>query len=322
MPAGRLCYSLPMPRIKQDLVFNVAKDLRAFFRLDAGVGRRVPEDPEKLLEHRNQRILSLQQRLQGRVNGNGQKASGGKARSVESTRQASGSRAGGASRGTAARVAASGEITEQTHALPEPDESISRRQIFRSLVSPLKPGKMLDLGAGAGNFSLPAAQMGWDVTAVDARNMRTPTPEKKVNSKQAELVRSVRWVESDIREFPIQRGEYDLICVLGLMHHLEVEDQLNLLKRCSDTLTLLDVRIAPEIVVSEGPYEGLYFHERGESQEQREKLPQASWGNAVSFHHTEESLIRLARDCGYANVMPMRPPHGRNYTFYLCLPSS
>jgi 2-polyprenyl-3-methyl-5-hydroxy-6-metoxy-1,4-benzoquinol methylase len=310
-----------MPRIKQNLVFNVAKDLRAFFRLDAGVGRRVPEDPEELLEHRNQRILSLQQRLQSRVNENGQKAVGS-ARSAESPRQAGRGRAGDASQESAARVPASGEITEQTHALPEPDESISRRQIFRSLVSPLKPGKMLDLGAGAGNFSLPAAQMGWDVTAVDARNMRTPTPEKKANSKQAELVRSVRWVESDIREFPIKRGEYDLICILGLMHHLEIEDQLKLLKQCSDTLTLLDVRIAPEIVVSEGPYEGLYFHERGESQEQRERLPQASWGNAVSFHHTEESLIRLVRDCGYANVMPMRPPHERNYTFYLCLPSS
>src|SRR5919202_6568809 len=36
--------------------------------------------------------------------------------------------------------------TGQTHALPEPDESISRLQIFRSLVSPLKPGKILDLG--------------------------------------------------------------------------------------------------------------------------------------------------------------------------------
>jgi 2-polyprenyl-3-methyl-5-hydroxy-6-metoxy-1,4-benzoquinol methylase len=312
-----------MPRIKQNFVLTFAKDIKAFLRLDAGVGRRVPDDPEELLKHRNQRIQSLQQSLRGRAKGNKvKKRVDDKAHPVKEPQQMNRGRARMRPEERVVEASASEEITEQTHALPEPDKTISRREIFHSLVSPLKPGKMLDLGAGSGNFSLLAAQMGWEVTAVDARSMRTPDPETEEDPEQAELIRSIRWVESDVREFPIESERYDLICILGLMHHLEVEDQLKLLGRSSDALTLLDVRIAPEIVVTEGPYEGLYFHERGKSREGRERLPQASWGNELSFRHTEESLLRLIRYCGYAHVMPMRPPHDPNYTFYLCLPST
>jgi SAM-dependent methyltransferase len=188
------------------------------------------------------------------------------------------------------------------------------------LISPLKPGKMLDLGAGPGTFSLAAASLGWEVTAVDARTARTPDPEAQKNPERAELIRSVRWVQSDIREFPIRDGEYDLICIFGLMHHLELKDQVGLLQRCSGTYTLATVRVEPEAIVEQGPYEGRYRHERGETREERDQIPQASWGNEVAFYHTEESLMRMMRDCGYSKVMTMRPPHRPYYTFYLCLP--
>lgn len=219
-------------------------------------------------------------------------------------------------------VTPAGGTDQRMHALPEPDWSIDRQQIFRALISPLKLGKMLDLGAGPGNFSLTAAQLGWEATAVDARSARTPDPETEKDPDLAELIRSIRWVEADVREFPIHKGEYDLICILGLMHHLEVDDQVQLLKRCSDTLTLLDVRVAPKITDTQGPYEGRYRREKGGTREERDQVLTAAWGNASSFHHTEESLLRLVWDCGYSKVMPMRPPHSLNYTFYLCLPSS
>ncbi|MDQ4129154.1 MAG: class I SAM-dependent methyltransferase [Actinomycetota bacterium] len=209
----------------------------------------------------------------------------------------------------------------QASSLAEPDESISRRQVFHSLVSPLKPGKMLDLGSGPGTFSVTAARMGWQVTAVDARTVRTPDPDEQEDPKRAELIRSVDWVQGDIREFPIEDGEYDLICIFGLMHHLELDDQIKLLKRCSGTYTLLTVRVAPKAIDKEGSYEGAYRRERGETREERDQIPQASWGNEVDFIHTEESLMRLMRDCGYAKTMAMRPPHRDNYTFYLGLPS-
>jgi 2-polyprenyl-3-methyl-5-hydroxy-6-metoxy-1,4-benzoquinol methylase len=212
-------------------------------------------------------------------------------------------------------------VADQPHALPEPDTSMNKLRIFRTLLPSLKPGRMLDLGSGKGNFSLAAAEFGWEVTAVDARTVRWPDPETEEDPEIARLVRSIKWVVADVREFPISSGEYDLICILGLLHHLEVDDQIKLLRRCSGTLTLLDTRIAPRIASTVGAYEGRYRREHGGTQEEREQIPTASWGNDISFQHTEESLLRLVQDCGYSKLMAMKPPHRRNYTFYLCLPA-
>jgi SAM-dependent methyltransferase len=207
-----------------------------------------------------------------------------------------------------------------THGLPKPDGTLHKGNVFRSLLGPLKPGKLLDLGAGKGNFSLSAAQMGWQVTAVDARNVRWPDADAEPDPEAAALIHSIRWIQADVREFPIGRGEYDLICILGLLHHLEIPDQLDLVRRCTGMPLLIDTRIAPAVVDREGAYEGMIVREHGEDREERDQVATASWGNPHSFRHTEESLLRLIRDCGYPQVMMMRPPHRRDYTFYLGLP--
>jgi SAM-dependent methyltransferase len=212
-------------------------------------------------------------------------------------------------------------VFARTHGLPAPDPSIHKGNIFRALLALLKPGKMLDLGAGKGNFSLSAAQLGWNVTAVDARTVRWPDAESESDPALADLIRTIRWVQADVREFPIEEGEYDLVCILGLLHHLEVPDQISLLKRCSTMPTLIDTRIAKALVDVEGTYEGMFIREHGQTREERDAVPQASWGNPLSFQHTEESLLRLVLDCGYIKMMQMRPPHRADYTFYLCLPA-
>jgi SAM-dependent methyltransferase len=213
-------------------------------------------------------------------------------------------------------------VMTRTHGLPAHDLAIHKGSIFRALVSLLKPGRMLDLGTGKGNFALAAAQLGWAVTAVDARTVRWPNPDAQPDPNVSALIRTINWVQADAREFSIEQDKFDLICILGLLHHLEVSDQVSLLKRCSAVPTLLDTRIAKAIVDREGPYEGLLVREHGETPEEREAVPQASWGNPLSFRHTEESLLRLVMDCGYIKMLQMRPPHRQDYTFYLCLPAS
>jgi SAM-dependent methyltransferase len=200
--------------------------------------------------------------------------------------------------------------------------SFHKSAIFRALLALLKPGRLLDLGAGKGNFSLSAAELGWEVTAVDARTVRWPDPNAEPDPGAAARIRGIRWVQADVREFPIGAGDYDLVCVLGLLHHLEVPDQVALLRRCSGTATLLDTRIAKANPDRVGPYEGMLIREHGETREERDAVPQASWGNAVSFQHTEESLLRLALDCGYTKMLQMRPPHREDYTFYVLLPAT
>jgi SAM-dependent methyltransferase len=278
-----------MPRLKRNLVLALG-GLDAFLSLDASVERGAPENSPERTEKRLGRELQQGKERRGRAESKLKQLHDGVA------------------------------SAEQKGGLPEPDKSIDRRQVFRSLISQFKPGRMLDLGAGPGKFALDAAHLGWKVTAVDARTVRTPDPEAERDPERAELIRSVRWVEADVREFPIRSGEYDLICILGLLHHLEVDDQIKLLKRCSETLTLMSIRIAPEIVDTVGPYEGWHRREQGETREERDEIFMASWGNEVSFWHSEESLVRLIRDCGYGGAMPIRPPFRRNYGFYLCLP--
>jgi 2-polyprenyl-3-methyl-5-hydroxy-6-metoxy-1,4-benzoquinol methylase len=286
-----------MPRIKKNIVFSAAKNIQAFLRLDAGLGAQVPEDSESIQARLQNRIQEQQRMLAEFRKGDGSKNASKKIQSENPT-----------------------GVLRQTHAIPPPDFSVKRNYIFNSLVSPLKPGKMLDLGTGPGVFSLMAADLGWQVTAVDARTVRMPDLKSEEDAKRAELIKSVEWVEADVRDYSFERDEYDLICFLGLMHHLGVEDQLKILRRCSDTLTLLSARVAPEVVVTEGPYEGSYYYEKGETREERDAIPSAAWGNDVSFHPTEESLVRMLRDCGFSKVMAMRPPHNHNYDFYLCLP--
>jgi 2-polyprenyl-3-methyl-5-hydroxy-6-metoxy-1,4-benzoquinol methylase len=313
-----------MPRIKQKLALTLASNLNAFLRLDAGIGRRVPGNPEELLKVRDRQVRAIRQRLQKQMRRFKQKTKSEAHLSKELQREKERRQALKKQLATAKSLEfiESSEFRGQTHALPDPDESINRERIFRSMISHLKPGNMLDLGTGNGKFALVAAHLGWKVTAVDARTVRIPEPEQEKDPERAELIKSVEWIESDLREFPIQDGEYDLICVLGLLHHLEIKDQLGLLRGCSKTLTILGCRVAPEIVVTEGPYEGFYHREPGETRGERDQMPEASWGNEASFLHTEESLIRLLRDCGYEKVMSMRPPHQLNYTFYLGLPVS
>lgn len=305
-----------MPRIKQNLALTLTSSLKAFIRLDVGLGRSVPESAEEALHASQRRVRTLQQRLAESEKEENEAPKGRLAQELRQER----ARRERAETSLAELSAARGELQRQTHALPEPDESVNRRRIFSAMLSPMKPGRMLDLAAGPGNFSIPAAGLGWEVTAVDVRDVRRPDPEAESSGRRAELIRAINWLDSDIRDFPIGRGEYDLICIFGILHHLEVEDQIELLKKCSGTLTFLDCRIAPEIAVTEGSYEGAYVREVGATREERDKIPGASWGNEISFRHTEESLIRLLRDCGFDKVLCMRPPHDSDYTFYVALP--
>jgi len=132
-----------MPRIKRNIAFALARDFKAFLRL--GVGRGIAPEPGE------EQLRSAMRRLRREKN---------KRRRAESRLRQLGDRA---------NVPAG---AERAHALPEPGPSINKQQLFHSLISLLKPGRMLDLGSGRGNFSVLAAQLDWEVTAVDARTVR------------------------------------------------------------------------------------------------------------------------------------------------------
>lgn len=201
-------------------------------------------------------------------------------------------------------------LRHQRFRLESPDLEQDRVETFKTLLSPLPKGRLLDLGCGHGKFSLAAASQGWMVTAVDARTERMPTKEGK----------NIEWIQSDVREFAFGKGDFDCISVLGLLYHLEQPDQMNLLQRCAGTLTILDTRVGLNQRANENGYRGEYYKEPGETEEERKTRLAASWGNARSFWPTEDSLVKMARDAGFSLVSPVRPPRRKYRTFYVCYP--
>jgi 2-polyprenyl-3-methyl-5-hydroxy-6-metoxy-1,4-benzoquinol methylase len=170
--------------------------------------------------------------------------------------------------------------------------------IFASIIAPLRPGRIVDLGAGHGEFSLIARNLGWEVTAVDARTTRMPTGEEGIN-----------WVKADVREFPVEG--YNCIAMLGLLYHLELDDQLALLRRCAGILTIVDTRVSRQPTHRERGYDGQTFVERLEE-------PTASWGNRTSFWPTEESLTRMLAHSGYQTILKQATPYEEDRLFWVC----
>jgi SAM-dependent methyltransferase len=176
-----------------------------------------------------------------------------------------------------------------------------RVEIFEAILATWKPGRLLDLGAGHGKFSLAAQRLGWEVTAVDARTERMPgTP-------------GIEWVQSDVRSFGDEKlTDWDCIAILGLLYHLELPDVLRLLRRCYPTPTIVDTHVAlGGRLIEQNGYQGKLFQERLEA-------PTAAYGNPESFWPTEDSLLRIFHDCGYETILKLVPSRQRDRTFWVC----
>ena len=177
------------------------------------------------------------------------------------------------------------------------DHSV-RLDIFRTILAPMTPGRLLDLAAGHGKFAMAAEELGWSVIAVDARRERFPQND------------NITWVQSDVRDYEI--GDHDVIVLLGILYHLELADQLDLLSRCSGSMTIIDTHVASRPEVTLGDYEGCYFNEDL-------RAPTASWLNETSFWPTEASLVRMLQASGYRFIFRLTPPPMTlDRTWYLC----
>jgi SAM-dependent methyltransferase len=199
-----------------------------------------------------------------------------------------------------------------------------RLESFVSILGALPAGRLLDLGAGHGAFSRIASAMGWEVTAFDVRSVRFPSD-----------ARGIRWVTGDVLDLVVPPGDFDLVLCLGLLYHLELEDQITLLRKLSTTTLLLDTHASTELdpnlnphanwlgeIVEVDGYQGRYYSEvRGVSDSDRKEVPTAAWNNARSFWATEESLVAMLHDCGFGTVMTDTFAHTYARSFQLCLPA-
>jgi SAM-dependent methyltransferase len=92
------------------------------------------------------------------------------------------------------------------------------------LVTPLPPGRALDLGAGEGRNSLWLARHGWTVTAVDGSSVAL----ERARAAAAAEGLSVSPIQADIGDF-LRRGDtFDLVVIANI--HPSPEERAELLR--------------------------------------------------------------------------------------------
>ncbi len=99
---------------------------------------------------------------------------------------------------------------------------------------------VLDVAAGTGNASLPAAERGASVTASDLTPELLEAGRGKAESKGLEL----QWVEADAENLPFEDGAFDVVMSsIGAMfapHHQDVADEMARVCRPGGTIGMLN----------------------------------------------------------------------------------
>ncbi|MDQ3933906.1 MAG: methyltransferase domain-containing protein [Actinomycetota bacterium] len=103
------------------------------------------------------------------------------------------------------------------------------------------PGmKVLDVAAGTGNASIPAAVAGADVTASDLTPELFDAGRARAQTEGVEL----EWVEADAENLPFEDGSYDVVMSsIGAMfapHHQDVADELVRVCKPGGTIGMLN----------------------------------------------------------------------------------
>jgi SAM-dependent methyltransferase len=104
----------------------------------------------------------------------------------------------------------------------------------------IEPGmRVLDVAAGTGNASIPAAQRGARVTASDLTPELLEAGRARADAEGVEL----EWVEADAENLPFEDESYDVVmsCIGAMFapHHQDVADELVRVCRPGGTIGLL-----------------------------------------------------------------------------------
>jgi ubiquinone/menaquinone biosynthesis C-methylase UbiE len=100
--------------------------------------------------------------------------------------------------------------------------------------------RVLDVAAGTGNASIPAAKTGAEVTASDLTPELFDAGRRRAQAERVELA----WVEADAESLPFEDQSYDVVMSsIGAMfapHHQEVADELVRVCRPGGTIGMLN----------------------------------------------------------------------------------
>jgi S-adenosylmethionine-dependent methyltransferase len=101
---------------------------------------------------------------------------------------------------------------------------IERDVTWRYLDTYLPPaGKILDIGAGTGAYTIPLAKRGYSVTAADLSTALIDACEKRV--REAALENKVTCIVADARDLSkVTEADFDAVLLMGPLYHLILEE--------------------------------------------------------------------------------------------------
>lgn len=181
---------------------------------------------------------------------------------------------------------------------------------------------VLDIACGEAGHSMEFASRGARVTGVEGRQLYVERA--KFAARAFGYEDRFKAVQGDVRRIEAEQlGTFDLVLMLGILHHLDA-DSFGSMLRTFHVLTKrigfiythvseLDAIAGHRLKgpVTSGKYEGYLFQEHAEdaSAEDRTRQVRASLDNTYSFWAREESLLNGLKDAGFSSVFKILHPH-------------
>ena len=203
--------------------------------------------------------------------------------------------------------------------------ALSTATVIREAGGSLAGLRILDVGCLEGGYTVAFARHG--ATEVIGLEVRATNLARCALLADELRLPAVRFVQGDAKELsPETHGSFDVVFASGLLYHLD--DPYGFLARVqpmTQRFLLLDTHIAHPTAFAHGCSPRLASLERDgrtyvgrvafeyDSALERPALDQlvwASYGNPTSFWLTEDSLVAMLHDLGFASVSKTFVPRG------------
>jgi len=185
----------------------------------------------------------------------------------------------------------------------------TRELLERLLPSP--PGRIVDVGAGAGAYAFWLADLGYQIDLVDA------TPRLVEEARRRDVVASSKLAsisEADARMLSHPDGSADAVLLMGRLYHLTArEDRLMALREALRVLRRGGTLVAAAISRYAGTLDGLAFHptlDAGIVRMRHDAIVDGQYRNTTgdpryfttAYFHTPEDFAEELTETGYEEV--------------------
>lgn len=223
-----------MPIYKVRTVLDIARGVKAFLSLDAGIGREVAPDFEQMfkqaqsqIKQKNQRIQQMRQQLAGRER--------------EPARPRRPSERPLPAERLQIQAENTYEALYETHARVHSAEDsvggsfdlVGRLELQLLLAEGLKPtDTLLDLGCGTGRLAVHAipALDGGAYIGIDISQSMIDEAERRVRDTIPDPPCEVLWAKQTTPVYPLDADSVDVVCAFSVFTHMEHEDTYRYLK--------------------------------------------------------------------------------------------